>query len=171
MLPSCRHWYSTRYVLQDLWVCFELGEKQGGYFVEYGATNGLINSNTWQLEHEFGWRGILAEPNSYWHRELSINRSVPVDHRCVSSVTGNTVTFIATDSTDPESSGIADFSQGAHFAAAREAGATIEIETISLNDLLAEYDAPAVIDYMSVDTEVNEMDILEAFDFDSHRPT
>ncbi|UIY29761.1 hypothetical protein LZK73_02440 [Neorhizobium galegae] len=49
---------SKAQILQDLWVCYEFGEKSGGFFVEFGATNGLINSNTWLLENELNWRGI-----------------------------------------------------------------------------------------------------------------
>lgn len=49
---------SKSQILQDLWVCFELGEKIGGYFVEFGATNGRKNSNTWLLEKHWGGRGF-----------------------------------------------------------------------------------------------------------------
>lgn len=151
-------------ILQDLWVLFELGGLRNGFFVEFGATDGKTNSNTWLLENEFGWTGILAEPNPVWHEALRANRGTVIDTRCVSSNSGETVRFIATDSTDPELSGIADYSAGEHFDSARESGHQLDIETISLNDLLAQYDAPAHIDYLSIDTEGSELDILANFD-------
>src|SRR5260370_10835164 len=57
---------SRSQILQDLWVSYELGERREGFFVEFGATNGIANSNTWLLEKTYNWRGILAEPNPLW---------------------------------------------------------------------------------------------------------
>ncbi|GIT91759.1 hypothetical protein JANAI62_22160 [Jannaschia pagri] len=42
----------------------QTGFKRGGYFVEFGATDGVTLSNTWLLEMSFGWSGILADPRS-----------------------------------------------------------------------------------------------------------
>src|SRR5262249_3242440 len=50
---------------------------------------------------------------------------------------------------------------GAH----RERGARYDVVSVSLMDLLAEYNAPRRIDYMSVDTEGSELEILKSFDF------
>ena len=44
-------------------------------------------------------------------------------------------------------------------------GTVIQVPTISLQDLLRRHGAPRVIDYMSIDTEGSEYDILAAFDF------
>jgi hypothetical protein len=40
------------------------------------------------------------------------------------------------------------------------------VDTISLIDPLSEYGAPHEIDYLSIDTEGSEYEILEAFDFE-----
>ncbi len=160
---------SRAQILQDLWVCFELNEKRGGFFVEFGATNGLINSNTWLLETALGWNGILAEPNPFWHAALAANRRVAIEHRCVSSKSGNKVAFTITNDTDPELSGISKFSEGDHFAGLRRQGKVIEVETISLCDLLEKYQAPPEIDFLSMDTEGSELDILSTFDFNKYK--
>ena len=156
---------SKSQILQDLWVCYQLDEKRGGVFVEFGATNGLTNSNTWLLETRYGWNGILAEPNPVWHADLKRNRSSKIDFRCIHACSGKTVGFVATDAVDPELSCISEFAAGDHFAELRARGSEIPVETVSLNDLLAEHRAPAEIDYLSIDTEGSEYAILSEFDF------
>jgi FkbM family methyltransferase len=162
---------SRSQILQDLWVSYELGEKRDGFFVEFGATNGVVNSNTWLLEKKYGWKGILAEPNPVWHSTLAANRNSAVDHRCVDSSSGKMVAFLATDGSDPELSSIAEFASGDHFADVRAGGTVIEVETISLNDLLIEHNAPFEIDYLSIDTEGSEYAILSEFDFSRYDVT
>lgn len=44
-------------LLQDLYVVWKLRQRTGGYFVEFGAMDGLTISNTALLEKAFGWGG------------------------------------------------------------------------------------------------------------------
>lgn len=55
-----------------------------------------------------------------------------------------------------------------HHREKRSGASTYEVRTISLVDLLALYKAPSVIDYLSIDTEGSELDILSAFDFSKY---
>jgi FkbM family methyltransferase len=154
---------SSAQILQDLWVCFELGEARNGFFVEFGATNGLTNSNTALLESQYGWRGILAEPNPAWQVDLSKNRRAEIDLRCVAARTGEDVDFLVVE--DAELSTIAAYAGHDHFVEFRMGAPAISVETVALNDLLVAHGAPETIDYMSIDTEGSECEILSTFDF------
>ena len=47
----------------------------------------------------------------------------------------------------------------------RRKGVKYSVNSISLNDLLKKYNAPKNIDYLSIDTEGSEFEILNNFDF------
>lgn len=152
---------------QDIFVLSETGFKKGGYFVEFGATNGVRFSNSHLLEKEFGWAGIVVEPAKIWHEDLVKNRSCFIDFNCVWGSTGDFIEFNQTK--NAELSTIDNFSNGDEHAKNREDGIKYLVPTISLMDLLKKYNAPKVIDYLSIDTEGSEYDILKDFDFDAYR--
>ena len=61
-----------------------------------------------------------------------------------------------------ELSGLSSFKD---LSSARKKSLNYEVTTVSLNDLLKFYKAPSVIDYLSIDTEGSELEIIEDFDF------
>lgn len=152
---------------QDLFVLNQSKYKRAGYFVEFGATNGLELSNTHLLEKEFGWNGILAEPARVWHKDLHSNRSAHIETKCVWSTSGQKLLFNETFS--PALSTILQFNESDMHSESRKAGNTYQVETISLNELLEKYEAPFIIDYLSIDTEGSELDILKNFNFEKFK--
>lgn len=154
---------------QDEWVLFETNNKQNGYFVDFGACDGIIFSNTFLLEKEYNWKGICCEPNKGYHKELVSNRpNSIIDFRCVYSKTGNVVNFL--DVTDnPELSAMEEYAsiRDEHYDK-RQKNTSYEVKTVSLNDLLCQHNAPKEIDFLSIDTEGSEYDILNNFNFDEY---
>lgn len=165
-IPRVKH--AQGQLFQDLWALYELDGKRDGYFVEFGATNGITMSNSHVLEHHYGWRGIVAEPNPDYHERLGRERSCAISHKCVYSRTGETMSFLCTEK--GMFSRLAEINPEDHNEETMRANhREVPVETISLNDLLDEYKAPEEIDYMSVDTEGSELEILQAFDFSARR--
>ncbi len=141
--------------------------KSGGFFVEFGATNGIDFSNTHLLETEFNWKGILAEPARVWAKQLLENRPrANIETLCVWKDSNSSLIFNETDYS--ELSTINVFSSTDMHAYSRLKGVHYELQTISLNDLLEKYSAPQDIDYLSIDTEGSEYEILNAFDFNEY---
>lgn len=162
--------HSRAQLLQDLYVLYALGGKDGGYFVEFGAADGVNLSNTFMLEQIQNWSGIIADPNPVWRQSLHKNRHCNIDHRCVWSRSGETLPFIVTTNY-PEISTLAKFKESDSHGNARAAKFdTVMVETVSLNDLLIAHNAPRDFDYLSIDTEGSEFDILDAFDLRRFRP-
>ena len=150
---------------QDIFAISLLSGKKNGYFVEFGATDGIGLSNTYMLEKEFSWSGILAEPGKNWHKNLIANRSCKIDFRCISDKSGKQVVFYESDS--PELSTISGLEKSD--SNIRKLKDSYNVETLSLNDLLLHHEAPKVIDLLSIDTEGSELSILENFNFDNYK--
>lgn len=151
---------------QDLFVLSELEFKKNGFFVEFGATNGIDLSNTYLLEKEFGWKGILAEPARCWHDSLRKNRNAFIEESCVWKDSNSVLEFNEADFA--ELSTIDAYSNEDLHGRSRHRGRRYEVRTISLNDLLAKYGAPSEIDYLSIDTEGSELEILRSLNFERY---
>jgi FkbM family methyltransferase len=155
---------SKSQLFQDIFVQWILDEQRYGYFVEFGATNGIRLSNTFHLERDLHWKGILAEPAKVWHEDLRKSRHCHhIDTRCVWTCDREILHF--NEHNDPELSTIELISPNDMHVASRQAGQQYEVETVTLLSLLTQYNAPTAIDYLSIDTEGSEFDILRVFDF------
>ncbi len=154
---------SKSQIKQDIFALSELKSLSGGFFIEFGATNGINRSNTWMMEKVLHWEGILAEPARCWHHDLKINRGCKIDNRCVWSKSGDRLSF--DEVVDPELSTLNSFSEDDFHRDKRRLNTSYNVDTVSLNDLLEQHAAPAVIEFLSIDTEGSEHAILAALDF------
>ena len=125
---------------QDLFVLGQLGMKRNGYFVDFGATDGVRLSNTYLLERAYGWTGIAAEPARCWHDRLRANRRCHIETKCVWKKSGEMVAFNETPAA--VLSTVASFTASDLHAPRRANGTIHDVETISLLDLLQKYNAP-----------------------------
>lgn len=167
--------FSFSQIQQDLVAAWIINESKNygllmnkkHFFVEFGATNGYRLSNTFYLEKLCGWNGILSEPARIWQEELIKVRNCSVDFRCVYSESNLTLNF--SETSDPELGTLSDFKNKDSHSILRALSMEYPVTSVSLFDLLKEYEAPFEIDYISIDTEGSEYDILRNFDFDSFK--
>lgn len=149
-----------------MFVLAQLNFKTDGYFVEFGAANGVELSNTYLLEKTFGWSGILAEPSKSFHQNILDNRNCHIKKKCVWKNSGASLSFRECEI--GELSTLSQFKKDDLHHDFRTVSKEYIVETISLNDLLSKYDAPKIIDYLSIDTEGSEFEILNAFNFEKN---
>lgn len=156
---------------QDIYVINEIYKgKKNGYFIELGAADGIIFSNTLMLEKNYNWRGLCIEPNDKMFSKLRDNRVV--ETVCVNDViyskSGIQKEFVNADLL----SGIintvsrgylkkAEVRKKLDFAEEK----TLIKTTKTMTELLDEHNAPKFIEYLSLDTEGSEYDILQGIDF------
>lgn len=149
--------------LQDVFAALTYGGKRNGYFVEVGVGSGREISNTYMLEKHFDWDGLLVEPNRASQETIARQRSAKLDQRAAAKTSGNVVTF-------EEYVGHGVHSRVAGTGVGHELNAiekrTYDVDTVSLTDLFVEKGVPEVLDFLSLDTEGGEADILRGLDLD-----
>jgi FkbM family methyltransferase len=149
---------------QDLEVLKCYNNKENGFFIEIGASDGIQLSNTYFLETQHNWKGICCEPIPEQFERLVINRPKSICfNEAVYNKSGLTVTFDIALSGDMLS-GISDHidTYKSYVDANKK---SFQVKTISLMDILDRANAPSFIEYMSLDTEGSELEILKTFDF------
>lgn len=149
---------------QDLFVMTHL-QKREGVFVELGAYDGVHHSNTLLLEQECGWGGFLIEGNPHLFAELEKNR---IDAITVNEVIAGREghrkfyeggSYSGILDTMPE-----DF-RTEHL---RRRNTLTEVYTTTLGRVLQKYKAPYELDYLSLDVEGAEYEILKSLELEPY---
>ena len=162
-------------IFQDIFASFIVQNNFKKTFLEFGATNGINLSNTYLLEKELGWSGILAEPDIQWHEALRKNRpKTKIITQCIWKKSNEKLKFFSSSQgvlstledfkfSDKET--MPDNSNNRNIS-----GKNIIVETISLNDVVTKYFDGICPSYISIDTEGSEFEILNSFNFSKFKP-
>jgi FkbM family methyltransferase len=149
---------------QDKWVIESLlPNKQKGTFVDIGANDGIIFSNTYFLE-TMGWGGIAIEPIHSVYNELTKNRHCVTVNGCISPRSGKRLFRVV--SGYPEMlSGLVEEYDPRHLNRISNEIEThggkyedIEVDCYNFNELL-ENNGISQVDYLSIDVEGAELNI------------
>jgi FkbM family methyltransferase len=152
-----------------------LDTSRPGYYVELGANDGYRQSNTWFLEKEFGWEGVLIEPSPVAFVELLQVRSPQNHFFCTACVpvgfdgefvrmTYSGLMSVTAGDTDLPEGGEAHVERGRRFLP--DGVRPFEFAAIArtLQSVLDEARAPARIELLSLDVEGYELPVLQGVD-------
>lgn len=134
-----------------------------GFFVEVGANDPQRGSQTWQFE-QAGWTGVLVEPQPDLAERLRKMRRAHVVAAACSSP-ANAGTTMTLHLSGPHSSLRPQLAVTGVIAKA-----TIAVPVRTLDDILEEAKAPAPIDFVSIDVEGHEVQVLSGFNLARWRP-
>jgi FkbM family methyltransferase len=148
---------------EALMVASHFGDRTGVY-VEVGAYEPILMSQTWQLERK-GWKGLLVEPISEQAAKLRAQRNAQVAEVACGSPAqhGTTVQFQVSGIGSTMVQGFMD----PEFAPYAE---TRQIRCVTLDSVLAESGFDR-IDFISIDVEGAEIELLEGFSLERYRPS
>lgn len=153
----------------DRWVLSLLPNRTNGFFMDIGAYDGEWFSNTKLLE-QHGWRGMCADP---FPRNFN-SRSCKVVAEPIGATSGNPVKMAdcsdgITGFLHPDKQMLSGIKEDQHVFGKKVANCPeVNMSTVGIVDLLALGNAPSIIDYVNLDTEGSEMEILRQFPFDKH---
>ncbi len=155
---------------EDVWLERYFRGKQHGFFVEVGAYDGIVLSNTYFFG-QAGWRGILVEPNPAKARLCRANRPESQVVECAAVAPGGPAEVELLDVLGGEVYSTLVPSEF-NLERLREFGLssrTVLVPARTLDSILEEAAAPA-IDFVSIDVEGAELDVLQGFDIARWRP-
>ncbi len=143
---------------QDLFVAEHFGHKTGGFFVDVGAYDGKHLSNTHQLEKVLGWKGICIEPLPHAYAGLLVHRQCVCVQAAAFSQAGLELEFASSDVL----SGLVE-----HIDRWTEVlkEPRFKVRTTTVTAELDKAGAPSHVDYLSIDTEGSELEVLKGIDW------
>jgi len=138
-------------------------DDDSGFYVEVGANHPTEGSQTWHLE-QLGWTGVLVEPQPDLAGQLRRERRAKVYAVACSKPenAGKTLTLYLAGI---QSSLDADF----YVAGVRRAG-SVEVPVMTLDQVLEDAGAPQPLDFVSIDVEGHDVEVLAGFDLARWRP-
>lgn len=148
-----------------------------GFFVELGANDGISQSNSLYFEKKRNWRGVLVEPTPHNYLLCKKHRSaenrifcnacvsfdykdkyVDIKYANLMSISEN----LESDLADKDS----HIQAGKKFFSATEDVFSFGAVAETLTSILKKSNAPSEIDFLSLDVEGAELEVLKGIDFD-----
>ena len=138
---------------------YPFSPNQNYFYVDIGASDGISLSNTYLLEKN-GWNGICIEPESNSFTKLVSNRN-SININCACYKSDEEVDFLV--SSEPMLSGIEEtiFKNNLEYK-------SIKVKAKTLTQILDEYQAATHIQYLSLDVEGGELNVLLGCDFNKY---
>lgn len=150
--------------------------KPNGIFLDIGAYDGVIGSNTLTLEKYLNWSGILVECNPALYEQCKKTRSNIVCNKALYKDDNIKLTFTIPKGQDikggkEQLGGIKKLLKPESlnaFAKSYKICDEITVQSININTLLKQHNIYH-IDYVSLDIEGAELSVLSSWDFDTHK--
>jgi len=144
-------------------------DKTTGVFVDIGAHDGLFYSNSKYFE-DLGWTGLCVEPLPDIFLKLKENRKCICENYAITNEEGEDDFLVIKGYAEMLSGLVKDYDpmhlnridgEVNYYGGSKE---VVKVNTIRLQTLLDKYNINS-IDFLSIDTEGNELKVLESIDF------
>ena len=153
-------------------ILFEIFQKKtSGVCVEVGANNGVDDSTSLFFE-KIGWQCILVEPNPSLCREIRAARKA-LTYECAASNRNGIVTlYIAEGAQRSDGLSTISVNKDVHDKIKSHGFLTraVQVRTMTLDEILTDAQINDDIDFISIDVEGHEHEVLEGFSLERWKP-
>ncbi len=154
---------------------------KNGFFIELGANDGINQSNTFYFEKNLGWRGILVEPirkkylkciknrsnNNFFYNSACVSFDFP--NKKIKMIYSDLMSSIDDQNIynklDPKNHTL----EGKQYLQQNEKVEEFWTDTSTLNSILDKSSAPNLIDFLSLDVEGTEIEVLNGINFSKYK--
>lgn len=145
---------------QDMAVLLFLKDKENGYFVDLAANHWEHLSNTYTLETFNKWKGVCIEPHPMYLENLLANRKCKIFTCAVGASDNEIVKFRFSQGEKGVYGGVV----GEEMDNKGSEDVDKDVASVTLTTLLDFAGAPAVMDYLSLDVEGAEFQVVKGLD-------
>ena len=141
--------------------------KKNGFFIEIGAYDGIIGSNCCHFEKFLNWEGIAIEASKIQYDKLKNNRKCKTVNKAISNKIKD-VEFVEVIEGLTQMSGINNENNTAIEIINNNKNSKTKISKITTTTFEEEIKSNLEIDYLSIDIEGEELDLLKSIDFNKY---
>ncbi|OFZ51987.1 MAG: hypothetical protein A2381_00935 [Bdellovibrionales bacterium RIFOXYB1_FULL_37_110] len=155
---------------EDLVLAYHLHNKKTGFYIDVGAHHPMHLSNSYYF-YQQGWRGINIEPmpgslklfNQYRPRDINLELPIAKEAKFLTYHIFNETAYNSFDK---------ELAQSRCAINKCKMIKTIEMKTFTLAEILKSHLPPKqMIDFLTIDAEGLDLEVLESNDWEVYRPT
>ena len=139
-------------------------DKKHGFFVEIGAFDGIMGSNCFHFEKFLNWEGIAFEPSNTQFEKLKLNRKCHLINKAIATEEKE-VEFLEVEEGYTQMSGILNEKYISEETIKKDPRSKTKKIIITTTTFDKNIPADKEIDYLSLDIEGGEMELLDSIDF------
>ena len=153
-------------------ILFEIFQgKTSGFCVEVGANNGIDDSTSLFFE-QIGWKCILVEPNPSLCRQIREERNALLYEYAASNQSDTRTLYVVEGAARSDGLSTISTNKEDHDRIKNHGfvSSAVQVHTMTLDRILMDAQIDCDIDFISIDVEGHEYEVLEGFSLEKWKP-
>lgn len=152
---------------EELFIIDYFDKKNNGFVLDIGAADGITASNSFKIINEYNWRGLLIEPCHKHSSNLKILYDTIEDVNyffgAVDQSRKETIFYEVVENEIGLSNTVGESNTR------NQKYITYQVKCLDINSILERYKVPKDIDFISLDIEGSESQVLDNWNFEKYK--